>query len=166
MEPKRKLKPVPKIENHMCFGCSPMNPYGLKMTFFTDGESINSWVSVPDHLCGWDKLVHGGVISTLLDEVMGWSAISLLKKISLTKSMNIDFIKPVFIGSQLKIIGKFLKWGEKREAFMEARLYNDQDELCAKATAVLMILTPKLSKRLKIMNEDTLEAFKPLISSP
>ena len=48
---------------------------------------------------------------------------------------------------------------------MEARLYNDQDELCARATAVLMILTPKLSKRLKIMNEDTLEAFKPLISS-
>jgi uncharacterized protein (TIGR00369 family) len=165
MDPKRNLKPVPELENHMCFGCSPMNPYGLKMTFFTDGESINSWVSVPDHLCGWDKLVHGGVISTMLDEVMGWSAIYLLKKISLTKSMNIDFIKPVFIGSQLTIIGKFLKWGGKREAFMEARLHNDQDELCARATAVLMILTPKLAKRLKIMNEDTLEAFKPLISS-
>lgn len=165
MESKQNLKRVPKLKNHMCFGCSPRNPYGLKMTFYTDDEALVSWVSVPEHLCGWDKLVHGGVISTMLDETMGWSAIHLLKKISLTKSMNIDFIKPVFIGSQLKIIGRFLKWGEKREALMEALLYNDKDELCAKATAVLMIITPKLSERLKIMTPETLDAFKSLLVS-
>lgn len=165
MDSKRILTPVPKIENHMCFGCSPNNPYGLNMSFFTDGDALYSWVLVPDHLCGWDKLVHGGVISTLLDEIMGWSAIYLLKKISLTKSMSIDFIKPVSIGMQLKIVGKFLKWGDKREAHMEASLYNDQDELCARAGAVLMILTQKLSKRLNILNEDTLAALHPLIDS-
>jgi acyl-coenzyme A thioesterase PaaI-like protein len=163
MTSRPKLTPVPKLENHMCFGCSPNNPYGLNMTFSTDNDALYSRISVPGHLCGWDRLVHGGVISTILDEIMGWSAIYLLKTISLTKSMSVEFIKPVYIETQLKVVGKFIKWGKKREALMEAFLYNDQDELCARADGVLMILSQKLSKRLNIIDEETLAALFPSI---
>ncbi len=165
MKLERNLTPVPKIDNHMCFGCSPSNPHGLNMRFFTDGEALYSTVSVPRHLCGWDRLVHGGVITTILDEIMGWSAIYLLKKISLTRSMSVEFIKPVQIGRPLTAVGKFLKWGDRRKVFMEASLFNDQDELCARADALLMILTRKLSKRLDIIDEETLAALDPLIDS-
>ena len=74
MNPDKAYRTLPNMENHGCFGCGSMNPSGLRMKFFTDETSIVSWVNVPQHLCGWSNLVHGGVISTLLDEIVGRSA--------------------------------------------------------------------------------------------
>lgn len=157
------LKPVLNRTDHKCFGCGPVNPYGLKMTFFSDSRSVFSWVTVPDHLCGWDNLVHGGVISTMLDEVMSWAAISLLKKIILTKSITVDFLKPVHIGANLKLEGRVIRVEKNREAKMEAFLYNPKEEICAKSTGIFALLTPKLSKKLGIMDETALKDFEPLI---
>ncbi|MBU0697911.1 MAG: PaaI family thioesterase, partial [Proteobacteria bacterium] len=100
---------LPPLDNHKCFGCSPRNPSGLRMKFYTNDKSLFSSLTVPDHLCGWDRFVHGGVIATILDEIMSWSAITLLKRIILTKSMTIDFVKPIFIGNRLTAEGKVLE---------------------------------------------------------
>ncbi len=72
---KENLKEIVSRDAH-CFGCSQKNPHGLKMRFYTDDTALYSWLNVPTHLCGWDGIVHGGVLSTILDEIMGWSAIS------------------------------------------------------------------------------------------
>ena len=66
------LKPLRNRRDHHCFACGPQNPHGLKMTFYTDERSVYSWVTVPGHLRGWDNLIHGGVISAILDEIMSW----------------------------------------------------------------------------------------------
>ena len=75
--------PLPTSEDHNCFGCSPRNEAGLKMVFHInqEGDTAVSWLSVPDHLCGWANMVHGGIISTILDEAMGWAALVILKKL-------------------------------------------------------------------------------------
>jgi len=57
-------------EDHNCFACGPANPHGLHMTFQSNGKVVMSHLSVPDHLRGWNNMVHGGIISTILDEVM------------------------------------------------------------------------------------------------
>jgi len=64
--------------------------------------SVFSWLKVPDHLFGWDNLVHGGILSTILGEIMSWSALYLLKEMILTKSMTVAFVKPVFEGWSLR----------------------------------------------------------------
>ena len=156
-------RPLTLLDNHKCFGCSLENVSGLKMKFFTNDKSLFSWISVPDHLCGWDKLVHGGVISTILDEIMSWSAIHLLKRITVTKSMTIDFIKPVFISRELKAEGKVLEVRKKREAKMEGFIYGKDGELCAKSIGTMALLTPALAKRLGIMDDDDLKGFEPFL---
>ena len=95
MEKNNDPKHLPNRETHNCFGCSPINASGLQMKFSTDESTVFSRLTVPDHLCGWDRLVHGGVISTILDEIMSWTGIYMLKQITMTKSMTVDFIKPV-----------------------------------------------------------------------
>jgi acyl-coenzyme A thioesterase PaaI-like protein len=72
---------LPTRENQNCFGCSLKNKAGLQMKFYTTEklDSVISWLKVPDHLCGWSNLVHGGIISTMLDEAMGWVALIILK---------------------------------------------------------------------------------------
>jgi len=134
------------------------------MRFFTDEKSLFSFVTVPDHLCGWDKLVHGGVISTMLDEIMSWSAITMLKRIILTKSMMVDFIKPVFIENKLKVEGKVLEAKSEREALMEGFLYNGEGELCARSRGTFALFTPVVAIRMGIMKKEYVKSFEQLFN--
>ena len=43
----------------------------------------------------WNRIVHGGVVSTITDETMGWTAIHLFKQLGLAKTMTVEFLRPV-----------------------------------------------------------------------
>jgi len=143
-----------------CFGCSPTNPAGLQMKFYTDEKSIFSWVKVPDHLRGWNNLVHGGVISTILDEVMGWTAIHLLKLIVLTKTMTIDYIRPVFIHNELKAQAWIKKFDHDGEVIIDATIHNEKGELCTKSTGIFSYFPPARIREMGIMDEEFLKEFE------
>ena len=89
-----KYTQLPNSSDHNCFGCSPINKSGLQMKFYADDNTVYSDVSVPDHLCGWSNITHGGVLTTILDEIMSWTALHFIKRITMTKTMEIEFIKP------------------------------------------------------------------------
>lgn len=56
-----------------CYACGDLNPLGLHMHFRMEGEwAIASFVAQREHQ-GYPGFVHGGIISTLLDEAMGWA---------------------------------------------------------------------------------------------
>ena len=164
MDMSNKFKALPIGRNHQCFGCSQSNTAGLKMSFATDGESVVSALKVPGHLCGWDNLVHGGVIATILDEVMSWSAIHLLKKIILTKAVSIEFIKPVFIDKPLTAKGRVIDVTGRREALMEGVITNDNNQICAKSQGTFVLFTPEVAKRLKMMDAEALNTFLGIIN--
>jgi uncharacterized protein (TIGR00369 family) len=115
---------------------------------------------VPEHLCGWDRLVHGGVISTILDEIMSWTGIYMLKQITMTKSMTVDFIKPVYINNELKAEGQVLEKTGKHEALLEGSLYDEKGTLCARSQGNFVIFSPAVAKRLGIARKEHLEWFE------
>ena len=151
---------LPNRGDHNCFGCSPLNPSGLRMRFYTNETAVYSNVTVPDHLCGWNNLVHGGVLTTILDEIMSWSAIYLLKRVPMTKSMTVDFLKPVYVGNSLKAEGTVTDKKGKHEALMEGRIYNKDDVCCASATATFAVFSPAVAKRLSITDSESLQWFE------
>ena len=123
---------------------------GLQMEFAAGADSVISLVTVPDHLCGWSNLVHGGVLSTILDEIMSWAAIHFLRQLVLTKSMNISFSKSLSIGQELKAEGKMIKKISRHQVSMEGIIYNQLGQECVIADAVFATFSPKLAKRLGI----------------
>jgi uncharacterized protein (TIGR00369 family) len=160
MQKNERYIHLPNRGDHNCFGCSPVNTSGLQMTFFTNEKAVYSKVTVPKHLCGWNNLVHGGVLSTILDEIMSWSAIYLLKRVAMTKSMSVDFLKPVYVGNLLKAEGTVLDKKGKHEALMEGRIYNEDDVCCASATAKFAVFSPAVAKRLSITDDKSLKWFE------
>ena len=161
MDDRENLRFIPtNIWDSHCFGCSPVNPAGLQMKFYTDEKSIYSWLKVPDHLCGWNRLVHGGVISTILDEVMGWAAIHLLKVIVLTKTMTVDYIQPVFMDDELEAKGWITKFDNDGEVIIDAMVHNGRNELCARSTGVFSYFPPAKIKEMGIMDDESLTAFE------
>jgi len=159
---KEDLKEVISRDAH-CFGCSQKNHHGLKMKFYTDETTLYSWVNVPSHLCGWDGIVHGGVLSTMLDEIMSWGAIYNLHRVVMTKTMTVDFFKPVYIEDELRVEGRVIKKISDREAVLEGKIYKEGDILCAQSSGTFAVFTAKAIKRMKIMPPEVLEGFGDLL---
>jgi uncharacterized protein (TIGR00369 family) len=160
MKSEKDYRELPNSTDHYCFGCSPVNPAGLRMKFFANQDAVFSSVTIPDHLCGWSNIAHGGVITTILDEIMSWAALHFLKRITMTKSMNIEFIKPVYIRNPLKAEGRVQTVNGKHDAVMEGILYNDNGDACAKSTANFAIFSPKVAKRFGIADDTSLKFFE------
>jgi len=154
---KENLQEIISRDGH-CFGCSQQNPYGLKMRFYAGDSVVCSWLSVPEHLCGWNGIVHGGVLSTILDEIMSWSAIHNLRHIVMTKTMTVDFLKPVYIGEDLRVEGRVIERTGKREVVMEGRIYKD-DLLCARSRGTFAMFTARAVKKMNIMPPEVFEGF-------
>lgn len=159
MDPKKEYRLLPNMEDHECFGCGPANPSGLRMKFFTDEVSVISWVTVPQHLCGWSRLVHGGVITTMLDEIMGRSVIYLLKKLGLTKHMEIEFIRPVFIGKELRIEGNVREVLNDREALAEGVLYDEEGRVCTKSKGTFALFSTERMKQMGVAEKKIFDWF-------
>jgi uncharacterized protein (TIGR00369 family) len=60
---------------NVCFGCSPHNTRGLRLSFVRTSEhAVETHYTAEDHLCGMRGVIHGGIQATLLDEVLGTAA--------------------------------------------------------------------------------------------
>ena len=159
------LKRLPNTDTHNCFACSPKNPSGLKMTFFASDRSVFSQVTIPHHLCGWNNLAHGGVLSTILDEVMSWTAMYLLKNIVMTRSITVEFLKPVYIGQRLKAEGRVLEVKGQHQAVLEAFIYDPEEEICAKAKGNFAIFSSRIARRMEIMDSASIKWFESVINT-
>ena len=161
---REEYRPLPHRENDNCFACSPNNSSGLQLRFFTNGEKVVSWLRVPKHLSGWDQIVHGGVIATMLDEIMGWTALHLLRKMTLTKAITVEFLKPVYVGEDLRIEGSPVDVKGDRKAVMQGLLYNKDNELCAKATGNFALFTVDAMRERGVVDEKILQSVERIIS--
>lgn len=159
MAERKGYKLLTNLENHNCFGCSPKNHVGLQMKFYAKQENIYSWLKVPSHLCGYNALVHGGIISAILDEIMTRGTIYRLKTFVMTKSMTIDFIKPIYIDQEIKAEGSVLERLNKTKVKTEGFLYNHKGELCAKSTGLFAVFTPEVIKKKGLMGELDISEF-------
>ncbi|MCD4721250.1 MAG: PaaI family thioesterase [Desulfobacula sp.] len=149
----KEWEKIPNVDMN-CFGCGSENHHGLKMTFERKQEKIRSIVIVPDHLRGWSNIVHGGVLSTICDEIMGWAAMHLAKRFMLTKTINTSFLKPVTIGSKLKALGYIKERIDERNAIMAGEIYNEKGQLCTMSIGEFALFTPDNFKKLNIVPND------------
>lgn len=85
-------------DDHNCFGCGADNPWGLHLIFFAepDGSVHSQWTPQLNHQ-GYDGMVHGGIISTVFDEVMAW-AVTNAGIWAVTGRLSTTYRKPVEIG--------------------------------------------------------------------
>jgi uncharacterized protein (TIGR00369 family) len=163
---KKTLTPLRPNDVVACFGCGVHNPHGLKMTFATDGERVFSEVTVPEHLGGWNNLVHGGVLSTICDEIMGWTAMYRLNKMALTKTMTVNFRKAVFITDTLRAEGRVVEIADTSEAVVEGSIRNGKGELCVTARGVFALLDAKTGIRMGILDEVDAHRFFEAVFDP
>lgn len=90
--------------NRWCFACGPDNPISLKLQFREEGDRYCSdFVGGQEHQ-SYDGIMHGGIISTLLDEIMGGYMYAKGYR-AVTAKLEVRYRKPTPIGEHLNIEG-------------------------------------------------------------
>ncbi|MGE5403666.1 MAG: PaaI family thioesterase [Candidatus Saccharibacteria bacterium] len=154
------MKRIPSVPKTNCFGCSQTNNIGLQMQFYTDESAVYSWLNIPNHFCGWDRVVHGGIQTTILDEIMSWSAIYLLHRFILTTSMNIELLKPVFTGIDLVACGQIKERIDERHAIMEGSILDMEGNVCTRSMGHFKLYTYDALPKSEIFTEELKNQYR------
>jgi uncharacterized protein (TIGR00369 family) len=130
-------------DNDRCYVCGKKNPLGLSVDFEIDARerSIQArFTPSPDHQ-GYEGIVHGGILSALLDEAMAKLAFSLGLKI-VTAEMTVKFKTPAKPGEELFITGRLLD-ESKRLISAEAQIEKGSVVIAEAKGKLLRIAEPK-----------------------
>ena len=121
-------------ETYQCFGCSPNNPIGLQLEFWTDGDvTMAKWLPRKS-LEGFMDILHGGIQATLLDEIASWAVQTQCKTVGVTSSMEISYRRPVMISTGEITLRATIKEAGTRLAIVETELLGNDGRICASAT--------------------------------
>ena len=138
-----------KIINYSgCFVCGQDNPVGLKLDFFYDEEKQLAWTEyqAEKQYQGYHDIVHGGIISSLLDEVMV-KAIMSEGILAVTIKLTIEFKQPARIGEKIRAEG----WVTRRpgKGFLtEGRLVAEDGRLIATGNGIYYRAEGELAEEL------------------
>ena len=90
-----------EFEPHNCFACGTLNEQGLHMDLhFEEGRAWADLV-LDSRFEGWVGISHGGVIATVLDEVMGWALVGE-GTWGVTARMTVTYRRPIPIGMAIR----------------------------------------------------------------
>ncbi|HDS15059.1 MAG TPA: PaaI family thioesterase [Proteobacteria bacterium] len=151
---------LPNIDR-LCFACGTENRCGLKMTFTTNGKRLRSLITLPDYTRGWHNLVHGGILATVLDETMSWTAIHFGKGFILTKNINIIFRKPVFIGTALTVYGEILA-RKNKVLRLKAEVRDPDNIVCCSGEGDFVLFDNNEFARLRLIPPEFMQEMEEL----
>lgn len=125
-------------EDHLCFGCSPRNPAGLKLEFEPDADGVRSSFLLGRQYESYPGVVHGGIVSAICDEVMGNLIVLRLGTPAFTVSARQRFITPLRVGARYTCVARFAEpnaAGSQRLHHVAAEVLDSGGAVCATATA-------------------------------
>ena len=103
--PPKEPLPTPLADNY-CFVCGKDNPRGFKIEVsYCDEElAAETELSLAREFQGWADVIHGGILATMLDEMMA-QAVWRFAGPGLTLSLEVRFHAPLKPGEQVRVRG-------------------------------------------------------------
>lgn len=125
-------------ETNHCFGCGRDNPIGLKLDMKLDGDRCVAYFTPKAEHESYGDRMHGGLTSTLLDEVMGDYVFRKAGKPAYTARLEIRFRSAIRIGETIKVEG----WPEVHRGrlfIMKGKITHADGTPAAEAKAEMML---------------------------
>ena len=148
------MKPLP--HTHSCFVCGESNPFGLKLRFETDGRMVQTrFVPRAEHI-GFKGVVHGGIMATVLDEIMVWACAVPTRRFAYCAELTVRYLQPVVPGVEIVVTGELV-------ANRKDRIYEAKAIAC---TAAQVTLVEAIGKYLPIKAIDLSELAQDFVGDP
>jgi len=99
-------------------GCGKANPRGLQLELYLIDGRVETRCRLPGYVQGFPGAAHGGVLCTILDEVMAWAAIESAGRFFVTGEMSVRFLAPAVPGEEILARGEI---AEDRRRYLVCR---------------------------------------------
>lgn len=140
-QPRRWVGRTPEtIRNNGCFACGPANRRGLHLDIRNDGVETYVEFTADESWQGFGGVVHGGLVATVLDEVMAWELYGY-DDFAVTGRMELTYRKLVPVGQPLRASAKLIQ-NRGRAKKVHGELRGPDNELLATADS-LFVAIPK-----------------------
>jgi uncharacterized protein (TIGR00369 family) len=147
------MKELPHTRS--CFVCGESNPAGLNLRFETDGRIVHTrFVPRAEHV-GFKQIIHGGLIATVLDEIMVWACAVQTKRFAFCAELKVRFLNPLKPNEQVTALAELVA-DRKRVFEARAELRN----------AAGMVLATAAGKYLPIKAADAAEFAADFVGDP
>ena len=93
-----------RYDPHHCFACGELNEHGLQLVLHADATGCWTELTLAHRFQGWESVAHGGIVATILDEVMAWSVIGR-GTWGVTARLNLTFKRPIPTGRPIRAEG-------------------------------------------------------------
>ena len=156
-----------RADPHACFACGDLNANGLQLKLHVATDSCWTEMEIAERFQGWEGMVHGGVISTLLDEVLSWSCIGE-DLWAVTARLSVEYKKPAIVGRRLRAEGRIVE--RRRRVITTAGRLVDLESGDVLATAEGVHVTVNEEKKAELqarygnLRERRLEAERELLA--
>lgn len=134
-----------------CFVCGEANPVGLNLRFVTEGRIVRARFTPRAEHIGFKGVIHGGLIATVLDEIMVWACAVQTKRFAFCAEMTVRFLNPMTPGTEVLLTGELVV--DRKGRIFEARgtAQNTSGLILAEATGKYL---PIKDANLATMAED------------
>ncbi len=92
------------IDDHYCFACGAENPVGLHLHFTEQDGQFVTKKTLPREYQSYQGVVHGGIVTTMLDEAMG-GYLCEIGEPAVTARLDVRYRHPTPVGEELTITG-------------------------------------------------------------
>jgi uncharacterized protein (TIGR00369 family) len=104
---QKKTDQQPKSSSY-CFACGKDNPFGLRLEISGDADEVHTTFTVKQRYEGFRDITHGGIIATILDEMIAW-ACQKRKLDILTAELVVRYKKKLPVGETIQAMGKIIQ---------------------------------------------------------
>jgi acyl-coenzyme A thioesterase PaaI-like protein len=127
-----------------CLVCGRDNPHGLKMDLQVDPDTgiVRAEFTPTDDHAGFQKIVHGGMIATVLDEAMVWAATWRMRRFCLCGELIVRFRQGATPGQVLKIAA-IVETSRPRLVETAGKLFDASGKLLVTAQGKYVPVTPE-----------------------
>ena len=144
---------------HWCFACGRLNPSGLHLDFDVATDRATARYTGTQIHQGYDGALHGGIVTALLDETMGW-AIFHQGIWGVTARINVTFRRPVPLGVELIVSGAVTRDRGRAIETSGTLVRGSDGMLLAEADGLFLRMPERRRKELEARYSRTDEAFE------
>lgn len=126
-----------RTDGNRCFVCGPVNSIGLKLVFRIEDDVCRSEFSPSEMHCGYDGVTHGGIIFSVLDDVMGnWIHLKGIR--AYTAKCDIRYKDNLPTGTKVRVEGRCIKRRGRLIVMGGKMIRDDTNEIVAETQASFM----------------------------
>lgn len=132
-----------------CLVCGRANPIGMQVQFVATLNGAEATIKPAAQYQGYPGVLHGGMVTALMDDAMWWAVYATHRAITLTAEIHVRYKKPTPVEQELLVRAEVTAARANRLFVTAAKIIGPDGAVLAEATGKFMAAPPDMADQLR-----------------